>query len=123
MSLGRRKSQRQQELFVPTQELPRTPRHVFYERLNRLLAEHNFDAFLEELCTPYYTAVTGRPGVPPGVYFRMLLIGYFEGLDSQRGCADCRLLGRRRPGDVPTVFRYENSSASKSQKRHPIIPR
>lgn len=92
MSLGRRKTQRQQELFVPTDQLPKTPRHVFYERLNALLAEHDFDQTLEQLCEPHYAAGKGRPSIPPGVYFRMLLIGYFEGLDSQRGiawrCAD-----------------------------------
>ena len=123
MSLGRRKSQRQQELFVPTQELPKTPRHVFYERLNRLLAEHNFDAFLEELCSPYYTAVSGRPGVPPGVYFRMLLIGYFEGLDSQRGiawrCADSFSL-REFLGFKITESTPDHSSLTRIRKRLPL---
>lgn len=97
MALGRRATERQQELWIATDDLPRTPRHVFYEKLNRLLAEAGFDPWLEELCEPYY-AKEGRPGIPPGVFFRMLLIGYFEDLSSQRGiawrCADSRSLGQ-----------------------------
>lgn len=86
MALGRRKDERQGELWVATHELPRSPGHVFYEKLNGLLAEAGFDAWIEDLCEPYY-AKTGRPGIPPGVYFRMLLVGYFEGIGSQRGIA------------------------------------
>jgi transposase len=63
------------------------PGHPFYRRLNALLAEHGFDSFAEELCRKFYHQELGRPGIPPGVYFRMLLIGYFEGLDSERGIA------------------------------------
>ena len=67
------------------------PGHPFYTKLNAVLAEAGFDEFVEKLCAPYYKE-GGRPGIPPGVYFRMLFIGYFEGLDSQRGiawrCAD-----------------------------------
>jgi len=91
MALGRRQH-RQDSLWVATQELPRTGRHVFYERVNRLLDEHGFDRFAEDTCAKFYAEVMGRPGVAPGIYFRMQLVGYFEGLDSERGiawrCAD-----------------------------------
>ena len=95
MALGRRKRE-QQALLVATTSLPRSPGHPFYEQLNRLLAEARFDESVEELCRPYYADGVGRPGVPPGVYFRMLFVGYFEGLDSQRAiawrCSDSRAL-------------------------------
>lgn len=91
MALGRRRP-KQQDLFIATQDLPTAPGHAFYDRLNRLLAEAGFDAFVEQLCAPYYAEALGRPSIPPSSYFRMLFIGYFEGLDSQRGiawrCAD-----------------------------------
>jgi transposase len=91
MGLGRRQG-KQGGMWVATTELPRSPGHVFYEKLNRLLAEADFDRRCEELCAPYYADELGRPSIPPGVYFRMLMVGYFEGLDSQRGiawkCAD-----------------------------------
>jgi transposase len=90
MSLGRRKAQ-QVEMFLAAQDIARGPGHPFYTKLNVVLAEAGFDAFVEGLCAPYYKE-GGRPGIPPGIYFRMVLIGYFEGLDSQRGiawrCAD-----------------------------------
>ena len=87
MALGHRNRECQPELWVATDDLARAPRHVFYERLNGLLAEAGFDSFLETLCEPYYATGRGRPGIPPGVYFRMLLVGYFEDIDSQRGIA------------------------------------
>jgi len=86
MSLGKRKDQRQGELWIATPELPQSPGHVFYEKLNGLLAEAGFDPWVEALCEPHYSKV-GRRGIPPGVYFRMLLVGYFEGIGSQRGIA------------------------------------
>jgi transposase len=67
--------------------LPRSPGHVFYRKLNRLLSEGGFDRWIEALCEPHYCRGKGRPSVPPGVYFRMLLVGYFEGINSQRGIA------------------------------------
>ena len=87
MAMGRRKQERQEGLFVMAEALPQTPRHVFYERLNRLLAEHGFDQFAEECCQSFYADRLGRPGLAPGVYFRTLFIGYFEGIDSERGMA------------------------------------
>jgi len=96
MALGKRKP-KQDELFIPTAQLATGPGHPFYTKLDQVLAEADFDEFVEKLCAPYYQE-GGRPSIPPGVYFRMLLIGYFEGLDSQRGiawrCADS--LGLRR---------------------------
>lgn len=92
MSMGRRPSERQDELWIPTTDLPRSPGHVFYDKLNHLLADAGFDRHVEELCQPFYAEGIGRESIPPGIYFRMLLIGYFEGIDSQRGiawrCAD-----------------------------------
>jgi transposase len=90
MALGTRKP-KQEELFIPTAKLAVGPGHPFYTKLNEVLAQAEFDHFVEGLCAKYYKE-GGRPGIAPGVYFRMLLIGYFEGLDSQRGiawrCAD-----------------------------------
>ena len=77
--------------------MPRSPGHVFYDGLQKLLAEAGFDAFVEEVCKPYYAPRMGAPSLPPGRYFRMHMIGYFEGLDSERGivwrCSDSRSLG------------------------------
>jgi len=90
MSLGRRKP-KQAEIFIPAADIARGPGHPFYTKLNQVLIEEGFDEFVEEVCAPYYEE-GGRPGIPPGVYFRMVFVGYFEGLDSQRGiawrCAD-----------------------------------
>jgi IS5 family transposase len=95
MALGKRKRE-QQGLWVATTELPKSPGHPFYRKLNEVLAEAKFDDWIEKLCAPYYTANVGRPSIPPGVYFRMILVGYFEGIGSQRGiawrCSDSRSL-------------------------------
>ena len=91
MALGRQ-GDRQVDLMVSWAEMPRSPGHVFYDRLQEVLVVAGFDAFAEELCEPYYAPGIGRPGIPPGRYFRMHLVGYFEGLDSERAsewrCAD-----------------------------------
>jgi transposase len=87
MALGKRQTERQADLFLLADQLPRSPGHVFYQRLNGLLAEAGFDPWVEELCKPFYADDEGRPGIPPGTYFRMLLVGYFEGIGSQRGIA------------------------------------
>jgi transposase len=92
MALGRHKDEQQQDFWIATTDLPRSEGHVFYRKLNQLLREAGFDPFVESLCEPYYHDTQGRPGIPPGVYFRMLVVGYFEGIGSQRGiawrCAD-----------------------------------
>jgi transposase len=94
MAMGKRRGERQETLFVATDRLPKAAGHPFYQRLNALLAEAGFDAWVEGRCRQYYETDErrGRPSIAPGVYFRMLLVGYFEGIDSQRGiawrCAD-----------------------------------
>ena len=91
MALGRQ-GERQAELVVGWAELPRSPGHAFYDRLQAVLIEAGFDGFAEQQCAPVYAARQGRPSLPPGRYFRMHLVGYFEGIDSERGlewrCAD-----------------------------------
>lgn len=74
-------------MWVAVSELPRSVSHPFYEKLNRLLAEYGFDEFVEAQCRPFYAEKMGRPSLAPGQYFRLLLLGYFEGLDSERGIA------------------------------------
>src|SRR5687767_7947236 len=95
MAMGKR-TDKQAELWVPTQAMPKSPGHPFYRKLNELLAEAGFDTFVENLARPFYAEVLGRPSIPPGVYFRMLFVGYLEGIDSQRGiawrCSDSRSL-------------------------------
>ena len=74
-------------MWIPTTDLPVSPGHSFYARLNAILDEAGFDRFAEEQCRQFYAPVMGRPSLPPGRYFRLLLLGYFEGLDSERGIA------------------------------------
>src|SRR5215212_9327949 len=104
---------KQPELFICTAALPESPGHPFYRQLNSVLAQAGFDAYVENLCQPYYAEVFGRPSIPPGVYFRMLFVGYFEGLESQRGiawrCADSRSL-QDYLGYLPTEPTPDHSS-------------
>lgn len=83
----RKRRERQQELWIGSNEIVGSPANVFYDRLNQILDRHQFDRRVEHLCRRYYSGPLGRPSLTPGVYFRMLLIGYFEGLDSERGIA------------------------------------
>ena len=86
--MGTRQSQAQQEeIWIANAELARSPGHPFYQRLNELLDSEKFDLFVEGLCGKFYAARMGRPSLVPGIYFRALLIGYFEGIDSERGIA------------------------------------
>ena len=91
MTMGQQKD-RQGDLMVGWAEMPRSPGHVFYDRLQSVLIEGGFDGFAEAACRSYYAARLGAPSVPPGRYFRMHLVGYFEGIDSERGlewrCSD-----------------------------------
>jgi len=122
MALGKRKRERQLEAFVAASDLPQSPGHPFYAALNRLLAENDFDSFVEALCVPFYSGVMGRPSIPPGIFFRMTFVGYFEGLSSHRSiawrCADSRslaeFLGLGQTEEVP-----DHSSVSKTHKRLP----
>ena len=85
--MGKRKRVRATELWIPTTDLPLASSHPFYRRLNEVLRLGDFDTFVERACQKFYAARMGRPSLPPAVYFRLLLIGYFEGLDSERGIA------------------------------------
>jgi transposase len=87
MAMGKKKRARQDVLWVATRDLPASPGHPFYQRLNRILDGHGFDAFVESVCRCFYAPGVGRPSLPPGRYFRLLLLGYFEGLGSERGMA------------------------------------
>src|SRR5262252_3040838 len=88
MAMGRKAKQRRQERFwVASTDLPQTIAHPFYGRLNRLLEEGGFDEFVEQQCASFYAEKMGRPSLSPGRYFRLLLMGYFEGIDSERGMA------------------------------------
>ncbi|HYN82116.1 MAG TPA: transposase [Gemmatimonadaceae bacterium] len=86
MAMGKRKDV-EQPLFFTAAGLAHSPAHPFYRALNRLLDEHSFDRFVQRRCEQFYHQTLGRPSLPPGVYFRCLLIGYFEGIDSERGIA------------------------------------
>jgi len=90
--MKRRAEDQQADMWIATKNIARSPGHPFYRAVNRLFAAEGFDRFVEGLCEKFYAEKMGRPSVPPGVYFRMLLIGYFEGIDSERGiawrCAD-----------------------------------
>jgi transposase len=86
MAMGIREGE-QSSLWVATSDLPASPGHPFYARLNALLEAHAFDRFVEDLCRRFYAPVMGRPSLTPGRYFRLLLVGYFEGIDAERGIA------------------------------------
>jgi transposase len=98
MSLGRHKYEEQGELWTATDKLVHGPSSPFYGKLNELLREEQFDSYVESICAEYYAEDMGRPGIPPGVYFRMLMVGYFERIVSERGiawrCADSLSLRR-----------------------------
>ncbi len=122
MAVGQREPDDQVE-WVLTSDLPKSPGHPFYRKLNQLLRESDFDRFCEKLCAPYYAEKLGRPSIPPGVYFRMLLVGYFEGIDSQRGiawrCSDSlalrEFLGMKARQQTP-----DHSTLTVIRKRLPV---
>jgi transposase len=84
MALGRQRD-RQSEMLVAWSEMPRSPGHAFHDRLQAELVAAGFDGFVERLCATHYAERRGRPSLPPGRHFRMLLVGSFEGIDSERG--------------------------------------
>jgi transposase len=122
MALGKRKRE-QQSAWVATTDLPKSPGHPFYRKLNQLLAEARFDDWIEDLCRPYYAEGRGRPSIPPGVYFRMILVGFFEGVSSQRGiawrCGDSRSLAEFL-GVPVTEETPDHSSLSRTHGRLPL---
>ena len=88
MAMGtRQKRERQEDLWITSKEIVLSPAHAFYDRLNQILDAHHFDRNVEQLCRRYYKGPLGRASIAPGVYFRALLLGYFEGIDSERGIA------------------------------------
>jgi len=87
MAMGKRKREQQPPLFVGHEDLPQSQGHPFYVGLNQLLKAGGFDEWVEEVCVTFYKGKLGRPSMAPGVYFRCLLVGYFEGIGSERGIA------------------------------------
>jgi transposase len=115
MAMGKKRS-RQGSIWIANHDLARSPGHPFYERLNRLLEHHGFDVFVEEQCRSFYADRLGRPSVPPGMYFRLLLIGYFEGIDSERGIA-------WRIADSLTLREFLGLALSEAPPDHSTISR
>jgi transposase len=117
-----RESEQQREFWLETDRLATGPGHVFYDKLQRLLSENGFELFVEQLCQPHYKT-GGRPSIPPGVYFRMLMIGYLEGIDSQRGiawrCEDSLAL-RRFLGISLSEATPDHSSLTRIRDRLPL---
>ena len=119
MALGKRKTGSQGDLFISSDELCSSS-HAFYDALDRLLCKEGFDAYVEETCRKFYADGIGRPGIAPGVYFRMLLVGYLEGFGSERGiawrCNDSLAL-RKFLGYDLTERTPEHSTLSKTRQR------
>lgn len=121
MSMGKREG-KQEPMWIGVGEMPRSAGHRFYEKLNELLGEADFDRTVEALCAPFYEAdgTAGRSSIPPGVYFRMLFIGYFEGIESERGiawrCSDSLSL-RAFLGLLPQETVPDHSSLSRTRSR------
>lgn len=115
MAMGKSREE-QEQLFITHESLRASGGHPFYEALNGVLKKHKFDGFVEELCEPFYAKKMGRPGLPPGVYFRCILIGYFEGIDSERGIA-------WRAADSMSLRRFLGLSLDKNPPDHSTISR
>jgi transposase len=120
MSMSKRVSERQEQLWIPAQQVVRGPGHPFYRKLNEVLAAQGFDRFVEQQCGRFYAERLGRPSIPPGVYFRMLMVGYFEGTGSEREidwrCSDSLSL-REFLGCAPTESTPDHSTLSKTRER------
>src|SRR6516164_10217522 len=116
MSMGKRKRDRQPAMWVTATNLPTAASHPFYRRLNQLLREHGFDAFVEAQCAGFYAATMAAPACPPGIYFRLLLIGYFEGIDSERGIA-------WRAGDSLSIREFVGIPLNEEAPDHTTISR
>jgi transposase len=117
MAMGRRRKRvRQEGLWTPTAALPAGASHPFYQRLNQILDEKKFDEYVERLCEQFYAAEVGRPGVAPGIYFRLLMVGYFEGIDSERGIA-------WRASDSLSIRSFVRIALDESMPDHSTISR
>jgi transposase len=115
MAMGTRRNH-QEDLWIPTCALARPTSHPFYDRLNHLLVKHDFDGFVESKCRRFYAETMGRPGLAPGIYFRLLLIGYFEGIDSERGIA-------WRAGDSLSIREFVGIPLDEAAPDHTTISR
>jgi len=115
MSMGTRETD-QPPLWIAASDLPASPGHPFYVRLNAVLDAHDFDRFAEDQCREFYAKVMGRPGLPPGQYFRLLLVGYFEGIDSERGIA-------WRAADSLAVRRFVRLALDEAAPDHSTLSR
>jgi transposase len=117
MAMGRRRKRvRQEELWTPTAALPVGASHPFYQRLNQILDEKRFDECVETICERFYAGEVGRPGLAPGIYFRLLMVGYFEGIDSERGIA-------WRTGDSLSIRSFCRIALDESVPDHSTISR
>lgn len=112
-----------QDFWVTYTDIAESPGHPFYERLNGIFDKYEFDRFCEDLCAPYYESRRGRPSIRAGVYFRMLMVGYFEGIGSERSiawrCADSMSL-RDFLGISITERTPEHSSLTRIRQRFPF---
>ena len=122
MSVGNQEDL-QSSMWIAYDQIPRGQGHAFYDHLQRILRRGHFDRFAEQLCAPFYAKVMGRPSIPPGRYFRMLLVGYFEGIDSERGicwrCADSLSLREFLQLDTTQAV-PDHSSLSRIRARLPL---
>ena len=116
MAMGKKRRGDQEPLWVSGSDLPRSSGHPFYERLNDLLESAGFDEFAESECARFYAERLGRPSLCPGTYFRLLLLGYFEGLDSERGIA-------WRAQDSLSIRRFLGLGLTESSPDHSTISR
>jgi transposase len=117
MAMGtRKKRERQEDLWMVSSEVVGTPAHAFYDRLNQILDQRHFDRNVEQLCRRYYKGRLGRPSITPGVYFRSLLLGYFEGIDSERGIA-------WRLGDSLSMRKFIGYALTEATPDHSTISR
>ena len=122
MAIGKNKK-KQERLFIDPSSLPRSAGHAFYDVVQKILCKHGFDIFVENLCAAYYADGQGRPSIPPGQYFRMHLVGYFEGIESERGiawrCADSLSLRAFLQLDLDDAV-PSHSSLSRIRSRLPL---
>jgi len=120
MAMGRKSREEQRPLWINATDLATGPGHPFYDKLNAVLAAHGFDDFVEEKCARFYAPRMGRPSIPPGTYFRTLMIGYFERIDSERGiawrCADSLAL-RGFLGCPLDMMPPDHSSISRTRRK------
>src|SRR3984885_1725536 len=124
MAMGTsKKRERQDEFWVVSSEVVGAPAHAFYDRLNQVLEQHQFDRNVERLCRRHYQGRLGRPSITPGVYFRSLLLGYFEGIDSERGIAwrlaDSRSM-RKFIGYALTEETPDHSTISRTRRLYSV---